>query len=94
LISKLNALYLKENNPTDVLSFNLSNAQDPKEILGDIIVSADTASRNSRIYKTSPADELDLYALHGCLHLLGYNDNNPRNRKIMRKKELQYYAHS
>ncbi|MDO8662654.1 MAG: rRNA maturation RNase YbeY [Candidatus Omnitrophota bacterium] len=90
LIAKLNTKYLKENEPTDVLSFNLSNSQKPKEILGDIIVSADTARRNSRIYKTSPAYELNLYALHGCLHLLGYDDNNLKNKKIIREKELAY----
>ena len=89
-ISRLNSRYLKENKPTDVLSFDLAANSKEKIIVGDIIVSADTARSNSRIYKTSLNYELNLYALHGCLHLLGYDDNNPENRKIMRKKESLY----
>jgi len=88
LISGLNFKYLKQNTPTDVLSFNL--AAHPGSILGEIIVSAETAMRNSRIYQTSASYEMSLYSVHGCLHLLGYNDNNPKNRKIMRKKESNY----
>lgn len=86
----MNAEYLKENKPTDVLAFNLSSGEKPGEILGDIIVSVDTAGRNSRIYNTSPGYELMLYSIHGCLHLLGYDDNNPRNIRIMRGKEAEY----
>jgi len=76
LIAGLNAKYLKENSPTDVLSFDLTASPGLKArgLFGDIIVSVDTALRNSRIYKTSPYHELELYALHGCLHLLGYDD--------------------
>jgi len=87
-ISRLNLKYLGKNNPTDVLAFNL--ADDQKSITGDIIISAETAQRNSRIYKTSSQYELNLYSVHGCLHLLGYDDNNPKNTKIMRRKEILY----
>ncbi|MFH0856121.1 MAG: rRNA maturation RNase YbeY [Candidatus Omnitrophota bacterium] len=87
-ISKLNLKYLNENRPTDVLAFGLAGGN--KKISGDIIISAETAARNSRIYKTTPIYELDLYSAHGCLHLLGYNDNSPKNTKIMREKESKY----
>jgi probable rRNA maturation factor len=88
VIRKLNLKYLNENRSTDVLAFNLSENRDP--IIGDIIISADTAKRNARIYKTSNQYELNLYSVHGCLHLLGYDDNNPKNSKIMRLKESLY----
>jgi len=71
-----------------VLAFNLTD--DKKALIGDIIISAETAKRNSRIYKTTLAYELNLYSVHGCLHLLGYDDNNQKNSKIMRKKESKY----
>ena len=88
VISGLNLKYLNEPKPTDVLAFNLTD--DKKALIGDIIISAETAKRNSRIYKTTLAYELNLYSVHGCLHLLGYDDNNQKNSKIMRKKESKY----
>jgi len=87
LIKKLNQKYLRKNRATDVLAFDLAG---DKAVNGDIIVSADTALRNSRAYGTSAAYEQTLYAVHGCLHLLGYKDNNPGNAKIMRRKESSY----
>ena len=88
VISKLNLKYLNENKPTDVLAFNLEGKKEALD--GDIIISAQTAKRNSRIYNTSFSYELNLYSVHGCLHLLGYDDDNPKNSKIMRRKESQY----
>ena len=58
-----------------------------EEILADIVVSTDTAVSNARIFKTSPSDELYLYVIHGTLHLLGYNDQTPKQKQIMRSKE-------
>jgi probable rRNA maturation factor len=88
VISKLNLKFLNKNKPTDVLAFNLED--DKRSIIGDIIISADTAKRNAQIYKTTSSYELNLYAIHGCLHLLGYDDNNAKNTKIMRGKETFY----
>ncbi|MDD2928022.1 MAG: rRNA maturation RNase YbeY [Candidatus Omnitrophica bacterium] len=90
LISKLNFKYLKKKQPTDVLAFNLADKADSKKILADIVVSADTALRNARIYKTSAADELNLYSIHGLLHLLGYTDHTLKNKSLMQKKESKY----
>ena len=93
LISKLNAKYLDKKQATDVLAFNLTDSPNLGVMLADVIISADTALSNSRAFKTSLFYELNLYALHGLLHLLGYNDHNPKDAKLMRKKESRY-AHS
>ncbi|MBU1727021.1 MAG: rRNA maturation RNase YbeY [Candidatus Omnitrophica bacterium] len=87
-IKLLNSRYLHKNTPTDVIAFELS--ENKKEVLADIAISTDTVERNAKIYKTSPSRELELCVIHGVLHILGYDDNNPRNRLIMRKKE-QYF---
>lgn len=85
-IRKLNSGYIGRNEPTDVLSFDLS--LDPKrEIFADIVVSTDTAIRNSSLFKTTPMNEVYLYVIHGILHLIGFNDKNKKDRLIMRKKE-------
>lgn len=90
LISCLNAKYLDNKKATDVLAFNLTDSSSFKVMIADIIISADTALRNSKIFKTTLFYELNLYALHGVLHLLGYNDRNPKDAKLMRKKESRY----
>lgn len=83
-IRKLNLLYLHKDMPTDVISFDLSEGRN--KFFADIAVSVDTAIRNAKIFKTMLLSELCLYAIHGTLHLLGYNDNTPKNRQLMDKK--------
>ncbi|MFA5411563.1 MAG: rRNA maturation RNase YbeY [Candidatus Omnitrophota bacterium] len=88
-IRGLNSAYCGKNVPTDVLAFDISG---PKggHFVADIIISADTALRNAGIFKTRPACELNLYAIHAALHLLGYDDSTLRQRRLMRKKEKKY----
>jgi probable rRNA maturation factor len=90
LIKRFNAKFLKNNTPTDVLAFNSSNARIKKAIAADIMISTDAALKQARNFKTTPDYELLLYAAHGLLHILGYNDQTPAQIKLMRKKESQY----
>ena len=76
-IRRLNKRYGKKNKSTDVLAFET----------GDIIISAETAARNSRGFGSTPADELKLYMIHGILHLSGYDDTTSPKRKAMRIME-------
>ena len=90
---ELNRRYLNHDYPTDVLSFNLdSPAADGSEgvLEGEVVVSLDTASRTSREYGWSTADELLLYVVHGVLHLVGYDDKDDASRRDMRQRE-QFY---
>jgi len=89
-IKALNLKYLHKNKPTDVLAFDMGRPPDSRTILADIVISTDTAIRNAGIFKTSPLYELNLYALHGLLHLLGYSDSNPKQRQLMQRKEKKY----
>jgi len=79
----LNLKFLHKNWPTDVLAFC-------DRASSDIVISTDTAIRNAKIFKTSRVYELQLYLVHGLLHLLGYDHANPRQRQIMRQKEKEY----
>ncbi len=87
-IRLLNSRYHSTDSPTDVLSFPLG--QKAGDITADIFVSADTALRQSRIYKTDPEYELYLYVVHGLLHLLGYDDIRSKDARMMRRKEKEY----
>lgn len=86
-IKKFNAKFLKTNESTDVLAFNLS---DEKKILADIMISTDTAIKQARKFKTTPDYELLLYVVHGLLHILGFDDRTKAGISLMRKKESEY----
>jgi len=66
----LNARYRGKDVPTDVLSFP---GPDREPDLGDIVVSVDTAERNARRLGRTLQRELDVLALHGFLHVLGFD---------------------
>lgn len=69
----LNARFLNKNKPTDVLSFPLSETgADGKFYLGDIIISAPYAFRQSTSNDHGFERELEILAVHGFLHLLGF----------------------
>lgn len=94
-INELNLRYLRKNNPTDVLAFDSTEAQDKDNIFADIVISTDTAVTNAKVFMTTPTSELYLYVIHAMLHLLGYDDKTPKQRKIMeeRASRILKYVH-
>jgi probable rRNA maturation factor len=84
----LNRKHLDHDYPTDVLSFLLEHEGEHLE--GEVIVSADYAAREAAIYGWTTDDELLLYAIHGTLHLVGYDDQEPAAKQRMRDRERHY----
>lgn len=72
-VRALNARYRGKDVPTDVLSFPGPGGGAGEDDLGDIVVSVDTAERNARRLGRTLLRELDVLALHGFLHVLGYD---------------------
>jgi probable rRNA maturation factor len=70
VLKRLNGRYRGKDRPTDVLSFPGPGGA---EGLGDILISMPAAERNARRLGRTLAQELDVLALHGFLHLLGYD---------------------
>ena len=68
-IHKLNKKYRKKDKPTDVLAFPYQGS----EILGDVIISRDTARRNAERFGVAYKDEIKRLVIHGVLHVLGYD---------------------
>jgi probable rRNA maturation factor len=89
-IRVLNSQYLKHDWATDVLSFVLEQAEGAVD--GEIIISADTAERMAKDYGWTADDEMLLYAIHGALHLVGYDDLTPEAQTTMRERECFYLA--
>lgn len=89
-IHTLNREHLQHDYATDVLSFVLERTE--SSIDGEVIVSCDTATKNAPEYGWGPQEELLLYFIHGCLHLVGYDDHNDEDRAAMRSGEAKYLA--
>ncbi|MEO7717905.1 MAG: rRNA maturation RNase YbeY [Capsulimonas sp.] len=79
-IQELNRTHRDKNKPTDVLSF----PQDDDIVLGDIVISLPTAERQARAAGWAMEDEVVLLAVHGVLHLLGYDDETASEAARMR----------
>ena len=84
---KYNKKYLQHKSYTDVITFDSSA---DKKIAGDIIISLERVNDNAKFYQVSYNYELQRVMAHGLLHLLGYNDQNKEEKKIIRKKENYY----
>jgi probable rRNA maturation factor len=88
-IHVLNRRYLQHDEPTDVITFPLSEPGEGK-LSGEIVVSTETARRVARQLGHPDRDELLLYVVHGLLHLCGFDDRAPRDRREMRRREAHY----
>jgi len=90
-IKKWHKQYFNDPTATDVISFPLRAKGSLKregDVLGDILISVDTAKRAALYYGHSFDKELTLYMIHGLLHLLGYEDRVPAKKKIMDKLQF------
>ena len=89
-IRNLNWKYRRKDSATDVLAFPMRDSRRLSGvILGDVVISVETAAKEAKKRKKDLQDELDLYFVHGILHLLGYDDEKPRARKKMKDKEKE-----
>jgi len=86
-MARLNEAHLDHTGPTDVLTFDLCDEADESAIDGQIIMSLDTAKREADARGHSLEAELALYAVHGTLHLLGYDDQTPAEAAAMHELE-------
>lgn len=85
-MQELNRRYRAVDRTTDVLSFPLED-EPPKEpcLLGDVIVSAPQAARQAEDYGHSLLREMSFLAVHGTLHLLGYDHETPAGDEEMQR---------
>lgn len=91
-IHQLNLDYRGVDRPTDVLSFALDEGEEmpqvaTEHILGDIIISLETAKRQAEEYNHTLGREIAFLTVHGALHLLGYDHQTAEDTKLMREKE-------
>jgi probable rRNA maturation factor len=99
MIQQLNREFRGQDKPTDVLSFPQEPMAESKEpgarsqeplLLGDVVISTETARRQALAGGRRLADEVEWLLVHGVLHLLGYEDETERGAAEMeaRGKEI------
>ncbi len=89
-IAQFNRDYLNRKGPTNVIAFPMRAGQFSEitpNLLGDVVISAQTAHREGQSAGLSMQDRLDQLLLHGILHLCGYDHENTKTEaRTMEKK--------
>ena len=88
-IHTLNKRYLDHDEPTDVLSFPLSEPN-AKKLAGELVIGVEVALAQAAERGHEVQAELALYVIHGLLHLCGYDDKSDHAASSMRERERHY----
>lgn len=91
-LAGLNARYRGKEGPTDVLSFPVDAGALPEGVeppLGDVVISVAYAERSAARTGNELREELCLLAVHGLLHLIGYEDETEAGAEAMREIEVE-----
>jgi probable rRNA maturation factor len=83
----MNEKYLKHNTLTDIITFDYS---EKGKLSGDIFISIERVKENTGSFNTTLNEELGRVMAHGVLHLSGYKDKSPDDKKMMKSKEDFY----
>jgi probable rRNA maturation factor len=76
-MSRLHRQFLGKEDPTDILTFQH----------GEIFVSTETAKRHARVFGNPLVREIQLYIVHGLLHLHGFDDRTPAEARKMKSTQ-------
>jgi probable rRNA maturation factor len=87
-LRELNVQSLDHDYYTDILTFEIDRTE--TDLLAELYFSVDRAKENAKKHKQSTEDELILLAIHGVLHLAGYDDHEPKARRLMLRTQRNY----
>src|ERR1700761_942084 len=76
---QINQQYLDHDTYTDIVTFD--NSDIAQTIIGDIFISIDRIRENAAKFEVTETDELHRVIVHGALHLVGYKDKSPADKK-------------
>jgi probable rRNA maturation factor len=83
---EMNRRFLDHDYYTDVITFSI----EPKPLEGEIYISVDRAREQAAEHGVGLYDEVRRLAIHGALHLAGYDDATDEERERMRRREDRY----
>lgn len=88
-IHALNRRFLAHDEPTDVLTFPLSEPK-ARKLAGELVIGAEVARAQATERGHDVQAELALYVIHGLLHLCGFDDRDEAQAAQMRQRERHY----
>lgn len=96
-MAELNERYRGHSGPTDVLSFGMDEPSEPygggaPVMLGDVVICPEVAARNAPYHGHSVREELSLLVVHGVLHLLGMDHEEPAEAEAMEARETRHLS--
>ena len=91
-LRKLKKEYFGEDVFTDTISFNLEEESDPIE--GEVYISLERVFENAHTFQQDFITEYKRVIIHGCLHLLGHNDESAEDKIKMIQLEEKYLSHN
>jgi len=91
-IRKINAQWRQKDAPTNVLSFPAAHMPGVPRMLGDIIIAYETTAREAKEEHKPFANHLSHLAVHGFLHLLGYDHESDAEAEDMERLERDILA--
>jgi len=83
---KMNVEHLQHDTYTDVITFQYNE----EFVEGDIFISVERTNDNAKSFGVTSSQELHRVMVHGLLHLMGYKDKAPADKKLMTEKENEY----
>ncbi len=83
--------YLHDSSSTDIITFDLGVSPEGVR-LGALYICAEVAQRFAARYKVPVRQEVQRLLAHGILHLLGYDDHSPQDKRRMRREENKILA--
>jgi probable rRNA maturation factor len=89
-MATINQHFLKHKGSTDVITFDYREGYEEAvklDVAGEIYISVADAFAQAREFKTNWQEEIVRYAIHGVLHLRGYDDLTPGKRTVMKREE-------
>jgi probable rRNA maturation factor len=95
LLTKLKKEFFQKDQLTDVIAFRLNDYELP-EIEGEIYISLPRAKENAKLYKETYDKEILRLIVHGCLHLIGFDDRTKLEKlemTTMENKVLKLFKH-
>jgi probable rRNA maturation factor len=87
---QMNQQFLQHDTFTDIITFDLT--EQDHTILGEIYISVDRVAENAKKFNVDYLQELHRVIFHGALHLCGFGDKKPADKKVMRSMEDKWLS--
>ena len=88
-MEELNRRYLKRDGPTDVIAFSMGEDCEQGYLMGDVLICPQVILDRLRQYEVDEERVLEYVAVHGVMHLLGYEDEDEKDWEDMDRKQRE-----